>query len=199
MYSFNQPITPTAKSHLDAQMSFFNDMSKSLFRSAQKISELNMNLAQTLMQESAQASQEILSAKLPVEMLAATASKAHPVTEKVRAYHQYLTRIAADAQVDLSKCAEEHVQETSRTAKALADEITKATNEEIEHVKQRQMDAVRKASDQINEWQTDGHSQQDGNAGSTQAHNGGSESLRPGMSQAPASAGKQSSTAIKNV
>jgi phasin family protein len=156
----NQPITPAAKSHLNAQWSFFNDMSKTAFRSAQKITELNIDFAQTLMEESTQAGQELLSAKMPVEILSSTAEKIYPLAEKIRSYQRYLMRIAADAQVDLSKCAEEHVQETSHTAQALADEVIKMTTEEIEIVKQRQLDAVRQASDQINEFQNAGDKMQ---------------------------------------
>jgi hypothetical protein len=65
-------------------------------------------------------------------VLAAAASHAQPAAEKLRAYQQHLSRIAADTHVDLSKVAEEHVQETSRTAKALADEVARVTTEETE-------------------------------------------------------------------
>jgi phasin family protein len=173
MYSFNQSVTPAAKSHLNAQLSFFNDISKSIFQSAQKISELNISLAQKLVEESTQASHEILTAKEPVEALSATAAQAHPLTEKIRSYQQHLTRIAADAQVNLSKCAEEHVQETSRTARALADEVVKKTTEEIEQVKQRQLDAARKTADQVNEWQGgNGNSQQASHTNGAQNNSG---------------------------
>jgi phasin family protein len=216
MYSFNQPATPAAKSHLNAQLSFFNDISKSIFQSAQKISELNINLAQKLIEESTHASQEILTAKEPVEALSATAAQVHPVTEKIRSYQQHLTRIAADAQVNLSKCAEEHVQETSRTARALADEVVKTTTEEIEQVRQRQLDAARKTADQVNEWQGgNNNTQQDSNFNGGQnrsssdsagsAHAGASQpstqgsTKQAGASQADAQpgSGKQASSSRK--
>ncbi len=159
MFSFNQPITPAAKSHLDAQLSFFNDMSKTLFQSAQRISELNIQLAQTLMEETTQAGREILTAQRPTEMLQVTAAQAQPTAEKVRAYQQHLNRIAADTQVDMAKCAEEHVQETSRTARALADEVVRTTNEETEKVRQRTQESMRKVTDPINTLRTDGAQQ----------------------------------------
>jgi hypothetical protein len=37
---------------MEAQLSFFNDMSKSLFRTVQQYSDLNIQLAQTLLEES---------------------------------------------------------------------------------------------------------------------------------------------------
>jgi phasin family protein len=183
----NQPITPAAKSHLNAQWSFVNDMSKTIFRSAQKITELNIDFAQTLMEESTQAGQEILSAKMPVEILSSTAEKIYPLAEKMRTYQRYLTRIAADAQVDLSKCAEEHVQETSQTAQALADEVIKMTTEEIETVKQRQLDAVQQASDQINEFQNSGEKIQHSVFSSKAKTTGNGESHESSRTDAPQS------------
>jgi hypothetical protein len=35
MFSIPQPFTPAAKSHVEAHVAFMNDMSKSLFRTAQ--------------------------------------------------------------------------------------------------------------------------------------------------------------------
>lgn len=150
MFYFNQTITPAAKSHLDAQLLFFGDMSKTLFRCIQKISELNLQLAQTFMEETAQAGRELLTAHKPTELLSVSAAQAQPAVEKIRAYQQNLARIAADVQVDWAKCAEEHGQETCRTAKALADEVVKAATEETDKVRQRHQEAMHKLTDPIN-------------------------------------------------
>lgn len=147
MYPFSQSVTPAAKTHMEAQLSFFNDMSKSLFRTVQQYSDLNIQLAQTLLEESTTTGQQIITAHRPTEAIAAAAAHAQPTAEKLRAYQQHLSRIAADTQVDLSKVAEEHVQETSRTAKALADEVARVTSEETEKTLRSHQDAVERFSD----------------------------------------------------
>ena len=147
MYPFSQIVTPAAKNHMEAQLSFFNDMSKSLFRTVQQYSDLNIQLAQTLLEEGTTAGQHVITAHRPTEAIAAVASHAQPAAEKLRAYQQHLSRIAADTHVDLSKVAEEHVQETSRTAKALADEVARVTSEETEKTLRSQKDAVEKFTD----------------------------------------------------
>ncbi len=147
MYPFSQSVTPAAKNHLEAQLSFFNDMSKSLFRTFQQYSDLNIQLAQTLLEESTKTGQHLITAHRPTEAFAAVAAHAQPAAEKVRAYQQHLSRIAADTHVDLSKVAEEHVQETSRTAKALADEVARVTSEETEKTMRSHQDNMEKFSD----------------------------------------------------
>lgn len=162
MYLFSQTVSPAAKSHLEAQLSFFNDLSKSLFQTAQQYSDLNIQLAQTLLEETTQVGQQVITADRPTEALAAAAAHAQPTAEKLRAYQQHLSRIAADTHVDLSKVAEEHVQETSRTAKALADEVARVTSEEAEKTLRNHQDAVQKFADPF---RTDGARQTRGNEG----------------------------------
>ena len=132
---------------MEAQLSFFNDVSKSLFRTVQQYSDLNIQLAQTLLEESTTAGQHVITSHRPTEAIAAAAAHAQPAAEKLRAYQQHLSRIAADTQVDLSKVTEEHVQVTSRTAKALAEEVARVTSEETEKNLRNHQDAVEKFTD----------------------------------------------------
>jgi phasin family protein len=166
MYPFSQTVTPAAKTHLEAQLSFFNDLSKSLFRSVQQYSDLNIQLAQTLLEESTQVGQQIIIAHRPTEAISAAASHAQPTAEKLRSYQQHLSRIAADTHVDLSQVAEEHIQETSRTAKALADEVARVTSEEAEKTLRSHQDAVEKFTDPF---RTDGQRQARSSEGRSQA------------------------------
>jgi len=165
MYPFSQVVTPAAKNHMEAQLSFFNDMSKSLFRTVQQYSDLNIQLAQTLLEETTQVGQQVITAHRPTEVLAAAASHAQPAAEKLRAYQQHLSRIAADTHVDLSKVAEEHVQETSRTAKALADEVARVTSEETEKTMRNHQDAVERFTDPFSSFRDDGARHARGNEG----------------------------------
>ena len=163
MFPFSQSVTPAVRTHLDAQMSFLNDMSKSLFRSFQQLCDLNIQLTQTMLEESALTGQQLLTADRHTEVLSAAASRAQPATEKLRAYQQHISRVAADAQVELARVTEQHVQETSRTARALADEVARVTSEETERSMRNQQEAMRKFSDPFA--QSMGYSRSNGSAG----------------------------------
>jgi phasin family protein len=156
MLPFSQSFTPAAKSHLQAQLSLFTDMSKNIFNSAQRINELNIQVAQTMLEESVNSAHQLLAAQDPTEFLSIAASQAQPTAEKVRAYQQQLTDIAAGTQVELAKTAETHVPETTRTAAALADEVAQKAAEETEKVTQRQKAAMEKLSNPINIPQEEG-------------------------------------------
>lgn len=166
MFPFSQSVTPAVRSHLDAQVSFFNDISKQLSRSFQSLVDLNIQLSQTLLEESSIAGQHLLTTDRPTDALSVAASRAQPATEKLRAYQQHISRVAADAQVELARVTEEHVQETSRTARALAEEVARTASEETERSIRTQQDTIRNFRDPF---QTDGGRRPNGN-GSAQAH-----------------------------
>lgn len=147
MYPFPQSVTPAVRTHMDAQTAFVNDMSKSLFRSFQQMCDLNIQLVQTLLEETTLASQQVLVADRQTEMLSAAAARAQPTTEKLRAYQQHIARLAADAQVELARVTEQHVQNTTRTARALVDEVARTTAEETERGIRTQQEAIRTMAD----------------------------------------------------
>lgn len=147
MYPFPQTVTPAVRSHMDAQTAFLNDMSRSMFRSFQQMCDLNIQLVQTLVEESTLASQQVLSADRQTELLGAAAARAQPTTDKLRAYQHHISRLAADAQVELARVTEQHVQNTSRTARALVDEVTRTAAEETERNIRTQQEALRSAAD----------------------------------------------------
>jgi phasin family protein len=144
MYPFPQTVTPAIRTHLDAQTAFINDISKAMFRSFQQMCDLNIQLVQTMLEESTTASHQMLAADRQTEMISAAASRAQPITDKLRAYHQHISRLAADAQVDMTRVVEQHVQNTSRTARTLADEVARTASEETVRVQQ---ETVRRFAD----------------------------------------------------
>ena len=76
MYPFSQSVTPAVRSHMDAQTAFLNDMSKSVFRSFQQICDLNIQLAQTLVEECTLASQQVLSNERQSTLFSAASARA---------------------------------------------------------------------------------------------------------------------------
>ncbi|MGJ7914305.1 phasin family protein [Massilia sp. LXY-6] len=147
MYPFPQSVAPAVRTHVDAQTAFLNDMSKSLFRSFQQMCDLNIQLMQTLIEETTLASKQVLSADRQTELLSAATARAQPTSDKLRAYQQHITRLAADAQVELARVTEEHVQNTTRTARALADEVARDATEQTERGLRAQQETVRQFAD----------------------------------------------------
>jgi phasin family protein len=147
MFPFPQTVNPAVRTHVDAQTAFLNDVSKSFFRSFQHIIDLNIQLTQTLLEESTLASKQVLSADRQSELLSAAAARAQPTSDKLRAYQQHITRLAADAQVELARVTEQHVQNTTRTARALADEVARDATEQTERGLRAQQETVRQFSD----------------------------------------------------
>lgn len=147
MYPFPQSIAPAVRTHIDAQTAFLNDMSKSMFKSFQQMCDLNIQLVQTMLEESTLASKHVLNADRQTELLSAATWRAQPATDKLRAYQQHIARIAADAQAELARVTEQHVQNTSRTARALADEVARDATEQTERGLRAQQETARQFSD----------------------------------------------------
>ena len=122
-------------------------MSKSFSRSLQSIVELNLQLGQTLLEESSIAGQQLLTTDRATDAISVAASRAQPASDKLRAYQQHISRVAADAQVDLARVTEQHVQNTSRTARALADEVARTATEETERNIHQQQETARNFRD----------------------------------------------------
>lgn len=180
MYPFSQSITPAARSHVEAQVSFLNDMTKTMFRSFQQFCDLNIQLAQTLLEETTRTTQQMWTAERQAEVIGAAASRAQPTAEKMRDYQQHLSRIAADSQVELARVTEEHVSETGRTARALAEEVQRNASEETERSRAKVQEAMREYRDPF----ADGMRQQQGRdvraGASMQSENQGAGSMQGG-------------------
>ncbi|MFC5462113.1 phasin family protein [Massilia niabensis] len=147
MYPFSQSVTPAVRTHLDAQTAFMNDVSKSLFQSFQQMCDLNIKLMQTMLEETTLAGQQIVTADRQTEVISAAASRAQPAAEKLRAYQQHISRLAADAQVELTRVTEQHVQNTTRTARQLADEVARTASEETERGLRKQQETLQRFTD----------------------------------------------------
>jgi phasin family protein len=147
MFPFPQSVNPAVQSHLDSQLAFFNDLSKSLTGSFQYICQANLQLGQTMLEETMLAGQRMLTPGDATDVLGAVTSRAQPASDKLRAYQQHLTRLAADVQVDLARVTRQHVEETSRTAHVLADEVTRAATEATDRSVRQQQEALKSFRD----------------------------------------------------
>lgn len=205
MFPFSQSVTPAVRAHLDAQAAFLNDMSKSMSRSFQELCQLNMQLGQTLLEESTTASHQLLTSKEPNDLISVAAARSQPALEKLRVYQQHISRVAADSQVDFARVTQQHVQETTRTARQLADQVERTATEETNRSMQRQEESLKNFRDPFEHagaQRNDGNShhgslQATGEAAGASAHiqmDGERASFQGSMQGGQAPQGNQSAT-----
>ncbi|QYG08424.1 MULTISPECIES: phasin family protein [unclassified Janthinobacterium] len=211
MYPYSRSVTPAAKNHLEAQLAFFNSLSKSLFQSVQHFNDLNMQLAQGLLEESTVTSQNLLTVERAEDVFQVAAAAGQPAAEQLRKYQQQLSRLAADTQVELANVAEQHVNETSRTAKALAEEVARTASEETEKNVRKQQEAMQRIAEPFQAYHQngtnrdqqrgaqsrDGQSLQSGNHQGSQQSSGSESSASGSASQAGSAQSKTSSASRK--
>lgn len=114
MYPFSQAVPPAVRTHLDAQTAYLSDMSKSMFRSFQRMCELNMQLMQAMLEETTMASKQMFSVQHDPGPLSAAGPRAQPATDRLRTYQHHVSRLAADTQVEMARMTEQHAQNTMR-------------------------------------------------------------------------------------
>ena len=106
MYTFPPAIMPAIRGHLDAQLSFVDDFSKSLFGSFEKLCALNMQTIQTILQEASSIRPQTPNADGQFDLTGRAAAFARPTIDKLRAYQQHVSRISVESQVDLAQVVE---------------------------------------------------------------------------------------------
>jgi phasin family protein len=145
MFSFTQQsISPAIKAQVDAQFSFFTDMSKKMLESVQKVNELNIQVAATMIKESLTGAGQLMATSDRNDALSIVARRSQPAAEKVRAYQQQLQDIFAETRVDLMKTVQTHVPESTRTAEAVVKEFAQRASDETSKAAQRQKENVEK-------------------------------------------------------
>ncbi len=147
MFPYSPSSNPALRSHVDSQLAYFNHVNQALAGSFQAVCEANLKLGQAMIEETMSAGRRMLSSERGVDALGAAASYAQPASDKLRAYQQHLSRLAAEVQVELSRVNEQHGPETARTANALVDEVTRAASEESARSMQEQQDVLKKFRD----------------------------------------------------
>ncbi len=138
--------TPALKSYLESQLVFMTELSTKLCDSVRKVSELNLRLAQQLIEDGVVTSRQLLNTADPVEFSSAAMAIGQPMAERLRHYNQQLLSLLAGTQVELTRTAESHIPEASRNAAAMADELVRKASEETERATERQRTAIERIS-----------------------------------------------------
>ena len=116
---------PTLRSHFDTQVNFFTELAQRSVDSARQLSELNLRLAQQLMDESIATSRQMLSSPDPLQAGNVALRGMEPVARHLRQYQQQLVSLLSGAQVALTHTAETHIPEAGRSVAALADDMAR--------------------------------------------------------------------------
>ena len=143
MFTYSPSSNPAARSHMDSQLAFFHDLNQALAGSFQAVCEANLKLGQSMIEETINAGQRMLSSEGALDAMSAASAHAQPASDKLRAYQQHLSRLAAEVQVELARVNQQHGPETARTAQALADEVTRAASEENARSMQQQKEVLK--------------------------------------------------------
>jgi phasin family protein len=125
MFSIPEQFSAASKANVAAQLALFSNLSNKAFESVEKIIELNINIAKSTLVDSNAAAKQFLAVKDPQEWLSLTAAFAQPNAEKVLAYTRQLAGLASGVQAEINKAAETQVNETSRKALELLEELSK--------------------------------------------------------------------------
>lgn len=146
---FQSSSSPAIKTQLEAQFAFYSDLSKTMFDGMQKLNELNIQVGQTLMEETLSSTRQVMLSTDRTETLSIVAGQAQPAAEKVRAYSQHVRNILAETQVGITRTAEAHIPNATRTAEAVVKEVAQKASEETAKVTQHQKEALVKLTTPI--------------------------------------------------
>jgi len=174
MFPFSNSVTPAVRTHLDSQTAYINDLTKTMANTFQNICQANLQLGQTLLEETMTAGQRMLTTERGTDALGAAAARVQPAADKLLAYQQHLSRLAADAQVELARVTERHAPTTSRSAQNLAEEVQRDAVETTSQHMRQQEDALKNFRDPFQ------HENGEARMGSNAQGKGGARTSTPG-------------------
>jgi phasin family protein len=116
---------PALRSQLEHQVTFFTEMSHRSYDSVRKISELNMQFTQQLLEDSMNLGRELMNCSDPFQVTSTAINQLQPATEHLRTYQRQLMGVLSGAQAEFSRAAGAHIPEASRQASAMADEMVR--------------------------------------------------------------------------
>jgi phasin family protein len=100
-------------------------LSQKAFEGVEKLVDLNLQVARTALEESADATKAALSVKDAQELLALQQSLLQPAAEKAAAYSRHLYDIAASTNAEVAKVAEAQMTDAQKKFMAMVDSAVK--------------------------------------------------------------------------
>ena len=138
------PTNPLMRSGLDAQVNFLTELTRRSYDAMRKLSELNLQFAQQVMQDIADTSRNILSCTDPLQVSAAAAKCAQPASEHLQNYQRQLFGVLSGVQLELTRSAETFAPQASRYATAMAESLAHDSERAADAFSSAAHDAERK-------------------------------------------------------
>ncbi|HVL74598.1 MAG TPA: TIGR01841 family phasin [Noviherbaspirillum sp.] len=125
MFTVPEQFSGVARANLESQLAVLTALTSKAFENLEKVADLNINAAKASIEDSASVARQLLSARDGQELITVATAQAQPTAAKAIAYTRQLAGIAASAQVELARAAEEQFAETSRKLAELVDDVAK--------------------------------------------------------------------------
>lgn len=124
MSSIQEQLAAATKAHFDAQLGLINELSRKTIEGAEKVIELNVNVAKASLSGVSESAKMAGTASGQQELLSATATM-QPNAEKALDYSRRLAEIAANLQAEFAAAAEAQVAESTQRLTELIDEASR--------------------------------------------------------------------------
>ena len=125
MFAIPEQFSNATKASFESQFAIFSSLTAKAFEGVEKLVELNITAAKASLEESSNATRQLLAAKDPQEFFSLTAAQMQPSAEKAMAYSRQVAAISAGTQAEFTKAAETQMAETNRKVITLVDEVSK--------------------------------------------------------------------------
>jgi hypothetical protein len=97
---------PALASQFETQVNFMTELTHRTYDLVRKLSEINMHLAQQMIEDGMKASRELMSSSDPFHFATAAMNQIPPLAEHLRNYQQQLMSVMSGAQADLTRTAD---------------------------------------------------------------------------------------------
>lgn len=131
MTSYNETISPAVKEHAAARIDFYNDLTLALLQSMRELSEINLQLSRTWLEETTDTFRTTLQAS-PGDKAATLAPALQAIPQQLQAYQRQLAQVASDFQNNINRVTRQHVPQSTQTATELAKAMTQQAAEQTE-------------------------------------------------------------------
>ncbi|SDG16710.1 phasin family protein [Paraburkholderia phenazinium] len=119
--SAQEQFAAAQKSHADA----FFGLTNKVFDGFEKLTVLNLQAAKSIIADTQEAAQKVLSGKDPQDLLKLQTSLTQPSAEKTQAYGRHAYEILSATHAEFIKFAEARFSEYSQSAQTFVDSVTR--------------------------------------------------------------------------
>ena len=117
------------RSYFDSQLSYMTELIRKGYDSLRRLSELNLQLAQDLSEDSVNAGRRLLNCSDFLQLTGAAAAQLQPLSLHLQSYQQQLIGVLIGVPVHLSRVAETYLPATVRDAAAAAEDLARRSIE----------------------------------------------------------------------